>query len=695
MLVLLCIGIWIGGVMLAEELVPAQTTDRETVVVATGLIGGLVVNVLLVSICKGIVAFKRAYFTIRLCDSWIGRRMVGVLYYCGAILFAFAVTGLLIYRPGEPLGQVMPLWIGSALLILLTSHRVLGVVLAPVQKLWRCLRMGLGGSARFAGMLQEWRTLYKRGSIYLGPSLYWKRWHVGHDDDRSVVTIASIGAGKGRCSIINNLLLWPGWLSLLMIDPKGTNAAVTARARHRLAHIHESWRLRLLNFFIAAPLRFVLSFWPRAVDWDPFFDRLPARAGIIDPHYEVMGPAARFRTRINLVAGLDPEAPDIAEEIADFASALVVPSSEREPVWDEGGEHILSGCLATVLSIHGKGKFTLMDVRDLVLKDQDALLEIMLAEAEKGGPLSRLILGGAAPLMTGHKESAAYLQVARRNSKWLDSEAMAGVLIDDPSDEEGVGLKRLKLEGYSLYVVLPPHMLEIHSRFLRLFTTAAVREMTRPPRSRRTVLFCLEDAYALKKLGVLTTAASVGRSYKLKLWSIYQNIGQLAELYGEANYEVFLSAAGCLQLFGLNDKRTEEYIKDRIGHHIVDGIIRLLRLPDELRRQTGREGGTQIVLRSGQDPLLLGLSNYDRMFFRGSYDYDPDFVSPKYYGAAKKPQLAEADEEKDWDWKELLDGENREAQAPRRKAHGQDRLKQPGGSMLQRLFHFLHVLTGR
>ena len=90
------------------------------------------------------------------------------------------------------------------------------------------------------------------------------------------------------------------------------------------------------------------------------------------------GPAGRFRTGINLVAGLDPQAPEIAEEIADFAAALVVPSSEREPVWDEGGEHVLSGCLATALSMHGKGNFTLMDVRDLVLQDQDDLLVLML-----------------------------------------------------------------------------------------------------------------------------------------------------------------------------------------------------------------------------------------------------------------------------------------------------------------------------
>jgi type IV secretion system protein VirD4 len=607
---------------------------------------------------KACRAFTRAYFTIRLCDTWIGRKVDGVLFYCAAVPASFAMAGLALDRLGYVPGNAIPLWVGSAIIVLRSLPRVLGFALAPVQKLWRSIRIGLGGSSRFAGMLQEWRTLYRRGAIYLGPSLYgW--WRVGHKDDRMVVTIASIGAGKGRCAIIPNVLRWRG--PLLMVDPKGTNSTVTARALHRLAHMQESVRLRILNFLIAAPLRFMLSFWPRAVDWDPFFDRLPPRVGIIDPFYEVKGPAQRFRTAVNPLGRLDPDSPELAEELDDIAGALIKPSSEKEPTWDAGGRLITRGCLGCLLSGHGKGNFTLIDLRDLVLKDQDDLLETLLSEAEKGGRLARLIRGGAAPLMTGSKEAAAYLEVARKNTAWLDSEAMAHVLQETG---EG-GLERLKSGTYSLSLVLPPHMLDVHAQFLRLFITAAVREMIRPPRAKHTVLFCLDEFYALGKLP-LQSAAALGRSYKIKLYLILQNLGQLLELYGEQNFEGFTSAAGCVQIFGVNDKRGEEYIRDRIGHHIVDGAIRNLREPEEVQRQTGREEGLQIVLRSGQDPLLLSKSYYDKMFWRGSYDYDPDFVSPKYYPAEEKPLMTRRDVggEGAWDdWDDLSPEDDRPATA--------------------------------
>ena len=52
------------------------------------------------------------------------------------------------------------------------------------------------------------------------------------DDDRHLVTLAGSRAGKGRSLIIPNLLSYPG--SVVCIDPKGENAAVTARYRREV-----------------------------------------------------------------------------------------------------------------------------------------------------------------------------------------------------------------------------------------------------------------------------------------------------------------------------------------------------------------------------------------------------------------------------------------------------------------------------
>ena len=55
---------------------------------------------------------------------------------------------------------------------------------------------------------------------------------VGIDDNRHIVTVAGSRAGKGTSLIVPNLMLYPG--STVVIDPKGENAALTARHRASL-----------------------------------------------------------------------------------------------------------------------------------------------------------------------------------------------------------------------------------------------------------------------------------------------------------------------------------------------------------------------------------------------------------------------------------------------------------------------------
>jgi hypothetical protein len=52
---------------------------------------------------------------------------------------------------------------------------------------------------------------------------------LGLDDDRHFVTIAGARSGKGRSAIIPNLCLYPG--SVVVLDPKGENASLTAARR--------------------------------------------------------------------------------------------------------------------------------------------------------------------------------------------------------------------------------------------------------------------------------------------------------------------------------------------------------------------------------------------------------------------------------------------------------------------------------
>src|SRR5690606_26090574 len=52
---------------------------------------------------------------------------------------------------------------------------------------------------------------------------------MGFRDDRHVLLTSGTRGGKGTSIIVPNLCMWPG--SAVIIDPKGENAMVTARAR--------------------------------------------------------------------------------------------------------------------------------------------------------------------------------------------------------------------------------------------------------------------------------------------------------------------------------------------------------------------------------------------------------------------------------------------------------------------------------
>src|SRR5271170_1034188 len=73
------------------------------------------------------------------------------------------------------------------------------------------------------------KYLYRDGGIWLGRSTTNDNLPIGYQDDRHVCLVSGTRGGKGTSSIINTLLLYPG--SVVVIDPKGENATVTAARR--------------------------------------------------------------------------------------------------------------------------------------------------------------------------------------------------------------------------------------------------------------------------------------------------------------------------------------------------------------------------------------------------------------------------------------------------------------------------------
>lgn len=467
---------------------------------------------------------------------------------------------------------------------------VLAYVTLPFRRAWQAIKTGLGGSASFDGLLDEWLMPWKPGQVILGTSLYEPGQRLGKTDDRHLITIASTRSGKGRACIIPNLLTWPG--SVLVIDPKGENAAITAKARRRMGQ----------EIYIL----------------DPF--GLLAQLGLDPGAYPVQ--------RFNPLSAIGVDDLDVVEQIGNLADALIIHSEHGNPFWDNAAKAVLVGIIAHVLAWPKleDSERHLGTVRDYIAETNGRKLTDMAGHA---GVANLTAVAVAELKRASDSAGGDILTTLGTHVKWLDSLAMRQALAASDFD-----LMTLKQKKATLYLVIPPDYLKEHARFLRLFITLALRAAGRGVRAEHPMLFIMDEFATLGPLKVVEEAAGLLAGGGVRLWPIIQNLTQLRP-YGD-NWEVFLANAGQIQVFAVNDQTTARYFSERMGHHMAwrkmntGGRVEWVpqgatwfRTSAELARESSRDSGRALVFYEGGSQALVRRPAYDRIFRWNEYEANP------------------------------------------------------------------------
>jgi len=533
-----------------------------------------------------------------------GRRLIGWAAHWAAFIALTASIGMAL----QAVTGGTALTAGMAALLAWGGLRpfkiFLGRATRPLRWFLAGRHVGLGGTSSFSGLLDEWANPWRPGQVLLGASLFDPKWIVGFSDDRHVCTIATNRAGKGRSVIIPNLITWRG--SVLVIDPKGQNALVTAMARGKggagLTH------------------------------------PLGQTVRVLDPLGEIREPLLQnCKARFNPIAGLDPRADDYAERVELIADALVVPDTKgKDNFWDTSARVIISGLIDYVVmspDIPKEDKH-LGTVRDLLIHPDGPPLE---SDPKADPPFRGMSdMGGLAQaaaslvLQAGKNAAGDVIATAISHTKWLDSTGMRRTLA--ASD---FSLHDLNNGATTIYLVLPPQYLDIHGRFLRLFVNLALHAAAEGRKGRHATLFLLDEFYALGRLQQLAKAAGLMAGYGVKLWPILQNLAQVQELYPQ-NWETFMGNAGIWQAFAMNDQTTARYLSERLGKRVLWRRMRgpegydwelagtaNLRDAQELAKATSRASGNMAVFTETGEAFLLRRTPYDKLFPRGRYMPDP------------------------------------------------------------------------
>lgn len=475
------------------------------------------------------------------------------------------------------------------------------------------------GSAAF---LKPWDALraglFKKRGILVGDWL--GLLPVFYDGTHSV-TFGESGSGKGTGAILTNALRAP---FAFLNDPGGENAAIASKA----------WRRKGYEVYVINPFGM-----HEDAPWS-----LPKHG--FNPLDILDASSRHFAANAKL----------IAEQL--------IPRSGSEggsnKYFKDAAESFLQVLLMYVVRVYPPEKRHLGTIFDLVYAGPDeweALIEEMRFHPECQDIVSKIANAMDRKDDQASAEFSAIMSTAQQDLAWLGDPVMQENL--KRSDVDFAALKGTtrdgkKVKGAIIAVVLPLEYNESHAAIPRLALGCAIQEMQRLPLAREKVLFIIDEAAALGKITRFPNWLATLRKYRVVLWPIFQNLGQVEALY-ERNWQTILANCGLRQFIGVGDLQTAEHVSKLLGQLTVktqslnhEGKLsesearRALREIDEILYAPRKE---QLAFINKNRPCILRTTPYwGRPELRGTFNPNPyqDGKTPLAFGKGLKSLIGTA-----------------------------------------------------
>ncbi len=437
-------------------------------------------------------------------------------------------------------------------------------------------------------------------------------------DDRHVFIVSGSRSGKGRSIGLINAMHWEG--PIFFIDPKGEAASI-AGMRRGTREAARGTGTSVREF-------------------------VGQKVAILDPFGETKGPARAYKVRYNPLVDIDMRRGGGVHDINAVVSSIVVPETGNGRHFSETAETVLAGIIEAVKLREPPHQQTLARCREIMLEGFDALHDYLGAAPRSSGGLAREAWNVMEEV--GVDEWGSHRTTISRSFKWLAEPEMRDHL--EPSE---FSLRRAVIDGWSIFVVIPPLRVAANRAWLRLTARIALEakaSLGTNQKGPQTLFFLDEFGSALGHFQLIEDSAGYMAGYGIKLVPIIQNLGQLQELY-KKNWETFLGNAGAIVAWGLNDKETESYIADRLGYIMVSEVSmgsssgwsgggmqggasantsrqqRSVRFANELHEQGGRDTMRAFVIPADSRPFTVLRQNYDEIRNERPIFDSPDFIS--------------------------------------------------------------------
>ncbi|MCA3264982.1 MAG: type IV secretory system conjugative DNA transfer family protein [Azospirillum sp.] len=421
------------------------------------------------------------------------------------------------------------------------------------------------GSARWA-TAGEAIAAFANGGVVLGSVRHFARDTLLRSDLKPghVLVVAGSRAGKTSTFAIPTALSWP--TSLVVLDPKGEIAAVTADARR--AHGQKV---------------FVLD------------HRDPGATAYV-----------------NIFDWLNPASPRFVEDVQNAAGWLYAERAKGEGGGGSDSGKFFQQTARTMLELaiarlflFDENEATPRAVRAFVSQPIENLQKAVkaLAIVEHSNALLRDYIRDLAGSLAGAdaKTFANICVSTTADTKWLASPNLAAIVSGGPADATDAERRR-RLEtaqilsgNTTVYVCVAPDVLKTSPGFSRVLIGALLQQHYRESRNiaKDKVLYLLDEAPQLGDADVIEMTLRVGAGYNASLAYITQDLASLEQCFGKLGARAFLENCALKLMLGVSgDLETADWVSR------MSGDATIVTSTASSSTQASASSGEQLIKRS-------------------------------------------------------------------------------------------------
>ena len=424
--------------------------------------------------------------------------------------------------------------------------------------------------------------------------------------------VARTRAGKGTRVIVPTLLRYGG--SMLVIDPKGENAAITARTRRdqlgQTVHIVNPW-------------------------------------GEMKTRYESLGFTSASFNPLDALDRTDPNAVAFAQSLA---AIICPPATGKDQYWQGSAANVLAGVFLWLAETANEQK-TLARARQIVTMsraDFGKILAGMAASEAYQGAISEMV--------------SQYIDLAPETYSGIMSNlAEQTKFLSDPqvkasTASSSFSMKTLREKATTVYLVIPHDRIQTHATWLRLVIAAAMQGMKShkgETAARYRCMFLIDEFGSIGRIDDIPRDIALMSGHGLDFTLIVQGLDQLKDHYGDARGTILSNCAFKWFCF-VNELETAKYLSESLGKATVRTV------GTSKSSSEGRRGGTtgesvnygetgrslltpDEILNLGRDAAILlnprGLPEYLRPVDYTKLADTYAYLKPEYPGLYWEPPL--------------------------------------------------------